>query len=167
MLKVAMIGAGSVSFAKRLANDILFMEPFQDAEIRLMDVDAERLEMAEKTVRVVAERRSASPNIVATLDRARALDGADFVVSMIQVGGHEATVTDFEVCRRHGLKLVIGDSMGIPGVSRLLRTAPAMLELAHDMERLCPRAPLLNYTNPMGMVMAVVLRGSQIQGAGL
>ena len=167
MKKVALIGAGSVTFAKTLVNDILFFEPFKDAEIRLMDIDAERLDMADKTAHTVAERRGASCMIVPTPDRARALDGADFVISMIQVGSYEATKVDFEVCRRHGLRVVIGDTMGIPAISRALRTGPVLLELARDMERLCPDARLLNYTNPMGMATAVFLRGSSIEGSGL
>jgi len=88
-------------------------------------------------------------------------------VTMIQVGGDGATNVDFEVCRRHGLKLVIGDSMGIPGISRALRTAPVLTRIAEDMVRLCPRALLLNYTNPMGMVMSAVLRSTPVAGAGL
>ena len=167
MQKIAIIGAGSVSFAKKLVNDLLFFEPFQDAEIRLMDIDADRLDFAVNTMEMVNQKRHANATFVATTDRRRALDGADFVVVMIQVGGDAATRVDFDICRRHGLKLVIGDTMGLPGISRALRTAPAMLEIARDMEELCPGAPMLNYTNPMGMVMAAVLRGSSIKGAGL
>ena len=167
MKKVAMIGAGSTAFAKRLVNDILFLDPFRDAEIRLMDIDPDRLEMSEKTMHVVAERREAQCTIVPTLDRRQALDGADFVICMIQVGGNKATEVDFEVCRRHGLKLVIGDTIGIPAISRALRTAPVMLEFCREMEELCPDAHLLNYTNPMGMNMAAVLRGSAVKGVGL
>jgi alpha-galactosidase len=167
MQKVAMIGAGSVSFTRKLVNDLLFLEPFQDAEIRLMDVDQERLDFAAQTMDVVNQKRGASATFVPTTDRLKALDGADFVVTMLQVGGLGATQVDFDVCKRHGLKLVIGDSMGVPGISRALRTIPVMLDLAHDMEKVCPGAPLLNYTNPMGMVMAAVLRGSAIHGVGL
>lgn len=167
MFKVALIGAGSTGFAKKLVNDALFQEAFRDAEFRLMDIDPDRLDMAEKTMQVVKERRGADCNIVATLDRRKALDGADFVINMIQVGGDAATQVDFEVCRRHGLKLVIGDSMGIPGISRALRTAPVMLGFCREMEELCPRAWLLNYTNPMGMLMSAVLRGTKVNGVGL
>ena len=167
MYKIAMIGAGSVSFSRKLVNDLLFLEPFKDAEIRLMDINRERLDFVENTMAVVNQKRGANATFVATTDRMAALDGADFVVTMIQVGGDKATQVDFDVCRKHGLRLVIGDSMGVPGISRALRTAPALLDIAGDMEKVCPRAPLLNYTNPMGMVMACVLRGSSVKGVGL
>jgi alpha-galactosidase len=165
--RIAMIGAGSVAFARKLLNDLLFFEVFQDAEIRLMDIDAERLSFAEHTMRLVAQQRGASPTLVTTTSLDQALESADFVVTMIQVGGFEATKVDFEVCRRHGLRLVIGDSMGIPGLSRALRTIPALLEVCRGMERHCPDALLLNYTNPMGMVMGALQRGSPISSVGL
>ena len=168
MQKVALIGAGSVSFSKRLVNDLYFRDAFRDCELRLMDIDPDRLYMAEKTMRVVREKRGAKDSkIVATLDREEALRDADFVIITIQVGGDDATQVDFDVCRRHGLKLVIGDTMGIPAVARALRNAPVMLDICRDMERLCPNAILLNYTNPMGMNTGVMLRGSSIQAVGL
>lgn len=167
MYKIAMIGAGSVSFTRKLVNDLLFMDVFKDAEIRLMDIDAERLDFAAQTMAVVNEKRGANATFVPTTDRLMALDGADFVITMLQVGGFAATQVDFDVCKKHGLQLVIGDSMGVPGLSRALRTLPVMLDIAHDMEKVCPHAPLLNYTNPMGMLMAAILRGSKIDGVGL
>jgi alpha-galactosidase len=162
-----MIGAGSVAFARKLVNDMLFHESLADAEFRLMDVDPRRLAFSEHTMKLVAEKRKAPARFLTTTDRERALDGADFVVSMIQVGGFEATKIDFAVCRRHGLRLVIGDSMGVPGLSRALRTTPVLLDLCRDMERLCPGRPLLNYTNPMGMVTGALLRGTQVPVVGL
>ena len=167
MLRVALIGAGSVTFAKTLVNDLLFFEPFRDAEFRLMDIDAERIEMTSKTVDLVREQRAANCTFVPTTDREVALKDADFVISMIQIGGHAATVMDFEVCERHGLRFCIGDTMGVPAIARALRTAPVLISLARDMERLCPNAPLLNYSNPMGMVVAATLRGTHIQAVGL
>ncbi|OPZ16965.1 MAG: Alpha-galactosidase [candidate division BRC1 bacterium ADurb.BinA364] len=167
MHRIAIIGAGSVTFAKTIVNDILFCDPFKNAEIRLMDIDSDRLDMATKTMETVAKIRGAQCRFVSTLDRVQAIDGADFVVTMIQVGGDAATNVDFDVCRKHGLKLAIGDSMGIPGVARALRNAPVMLDLCHEMERHCPKAILLNYTNPMGMNCGTLLRGSKIQTVGL
>ncbi len=167
MQKVTIIGAGSVTFAKKLVNDLLFLDAFRNAEFRLMDIDQSRLDFAENTMRIVNEKRGADATFMATTDRRKALDGADFVITMIQVGGDAATQVDFEVCRKHGLKLVIGDSMGVPGISRALRTIPAMLEICHDMEQVCPNALLLNYTNPMGMLHASMLRGSNIRSVGL
>ena len=167
MQKVAVIGAGSVSFTKKLVNDLLFDEAFQDAEFRLMDIDPDRLDFAGNTMRLVNERRGANATFLPTTDRIKALDGADFVITVLQVGGDPTTQVDFEVCRQHGLKLVIGDSMGVPGISRALRTIPVMLDICRDMERVCPDAHLLNYTNPMGMLLAAMLRGSSIKSVGL
>ena len=167
MKKIAFIGAGSIAFARRVVNDLLFLEAFKDAEIRLMDIDPSRLAFAENTMHLVNEKRGANATFIATTDRLEALDGADFVISTIQVGGDAATQVDFDACRRHGLKLVIGDSMGIPGISRAVRTIPVMLDICRDMEKVCPNAYLLNYTNPMGMLLAAILRGSSIQSVGL
>lgn len=167
MQKIAIIGAGSVTFAKKLVNDFLFEEVFQDAEFRLLDIDQTRLDFAEKTMQLVNQKRGTQATFVVTTDRIKALTDADFVITMIQVGGDEATKVDFDVCRKHGLKLVIGDSMGVPGISRAARTIPVMLEICHDMEKVCPNALLLNYTNPMGMLLAAILRGSTISSVGL
>ena len=112
MRKIAIMGAGSVTFARMLVNDLLFFEPFEDAEFRLMDIDPERLDFAENTLRLVNEVRKTNARFVVTTDRREALEGDDFAITMIQVGGLDATKTDFKVCRNHGLKLVIGDSMG-------------------------------------------------------
>ncbi|MBA3426790.1 MAG: alpha-galactosidase, partial [Rubrobacter sp.] len=91
-------------------------------------------------------------------DRRAALDGADFVINMVQIGMHQATLTDFKIPRRYGLKQTIGDSMGVGGIFRGLRTIPFMLDLARDMEELCPDALLLNYTNPMSILTWAVYR---------
>ncbi len=165
--KIAIIGAGSVSFARKIVNDLLFKEGFAEAEFRLMDIDPERLNFAEHTMKLVAQKRGAQPSFIPTTDRRQALDGADFVITMIQVGGEAATKVDFDICRKHGLKLVIGDTMGVPAVSRTLRTLPAMLEIVTDMEELCPSALLLNYANPMGMVMCGLQRASSVVSVGL
>ena len=167
MHKIAMIGAGSVTFARMLVNDLLFFDPFRDAEFSLMDIDADRLGFAENTLSLVNEVRKANATFTTTTDRRKALEGADFVITMIQVGGTDAIRTDFEVCRRHGIRFVIGDSMGVPGVSRALRTIPALLDIAHAMEEVCPNAYLLNYANPMGMMMATLLRDSSTKAIGL
>jgi alpha-galactosidase len=167
MQKIAIIGAGSITFSKKLIGDFLFLDAFKDAEFRLMDIEPERLEIADQMTEAMAGHLGTSCRFITTTDRRKALEDADFVVCMVQVGGHDSTVTDFDVCRRHGVRLTIGDTMGIPAISRALRTAPMMLGLCRDMEELCPNAILLNYTNPMSTIMAIALRGSSIQGVGL
>ncbi len=152
MVKIAMIGAGSVVFTKNLLTDILDLPELREVTIALHDVDAERLETAGMMARWTAERLGASPTIEEHADRRAALDGADFAINMVQIGGHAATLLDFEVPRRYGLKQTIADTVGVGGIFRGLRTIPFMLELAGELRELCPRAVLLNYTNPMSIL---------------
>jgi alpha-galactosidase len=168
MTTIAFIGAGSTVFAKNLLGDILSFPELADATIRLMDIDPERL----NTTRLVAERIAravgAHPTIEATLERRKALVGANYVITMFQVGGYRpGTVIDFEIPKKYGLRQTIADTLGIGGIMRALRTIPVLLDLCHDMEELCPDATLLNYVNPMAMNMWGVNRGSAIKNVGL
>jgi alpha-galactosidase len=161
--KIVFIGAGSVEFTKNLLGDILTFPELTDAEIALHDIDEERLEAGEAIARWTNGAVGASATISSHLDRRAALEGADYVVNMVQVGGHEATVLDFEIPLRHGLRQTIGDTLGVGGIFRALRTIPVLLGIAEDMYRECPGAWLLNYTNPMAMLCWAVYEGSPIQ----
>jgi len=145
-------------FTKNLLTDILKFTELRGAAIALHDIDPERLETAGMMARWTSEQLGAGAKIEEHLDRRSALDGADFVINMVQIGMHQATLTDFEIPRRYGLKQTIGDSMGVGGIFRGLRTIPFMMDLARDMEDLCPGALLLNYTNPMGILTWSVYR---------
>jgi len=160
--KIAFIGAGSVEFTKNLLGDILTFPELADAQIALHDIDAERLEAAEGIARWTNSALEGSASISSHLDRRAALEGADYVVNMVQVGMHEATLLDFEIPLRHGLRQTIGDTLGIGGIFRALRTIPVMLGIADDMHSECPEAWLLNYTNPMAMLCWAVYEGSPI-----
>jgi alpha-galactosidase len=161
MTKIAFVGAGSVVFTKNLLGDILDVPALRGVEIALHDIDADRLETAEAMARWVARERRATPVITAHLGRKRALEGADFVLNMVQVGGHEATLRDFGLPARFGLRQTIGDTLGIGGIFRTLRTAEHMLGLGHEMADLCPQgAWLLNYTNPMAALCELVYQGT-------
>ena len=161
MTRIAFIGAGSVEFTRDLLGDLLGFPELGDVEVALHDIDAERLETGEAMARWTAEQLDAAPDDHArTLDRREALDGADFAINMIQVGGHAATLTDFEIPARHGLRQTIGDTLGIGGIFRALRTIPVMLGIGRDMAELCPDAWLLNYTNPMAMLCQAYAHGS-------
>lgn len=150
--KIAFVGAGSTVFAKNLLGDILSFPELQQADIRLFDINQERLDVTEQVARRVAQTVGAKPTVTNTTNRHRALDGADFVINMIQVGGYEpATVTDFEIPKKYGLRQTIADTLGIGGIMRGLRTIPVLAEISRDMERLCPHALHLNYVNPMAM----------------
>ena len=160
MTRIAFIGAGSVVFTKNLLGDILDFPALHEVQIALHDIDLDRLETAESMARYVAAARGASPTITTHLDRRAAIDGADFVLNMVQIGGHEATLRDFEIPARYGLRQSIADTLGVGGIFRMLRTAPHMLAVGNEMAELCPRAWLLNYTNPMAMLCQLVYQGT-------
>lgn len=153
-IKITLIGAGSIVFTRNLLGDIFSYPELADCEVALHDIDEHRLRLAE----MVAQRRAAAlgvqPLITASTDRRRALDGAQFVISTIQVGGYKpATVTDFEIPKKFGLEQTIGDTLGIGGIMRGLRTIPVQLAMLKDMEDVCaPGAIHLNYVNPMAMI---------------
>jgi len=167
MIKIAMVGAGSVVFAKNLTGDILGLPEFRDAHLVYMDIDGARLEVAAAIGRKVAKAVGASPTIEATVDRRAAVRDADFVINMVQIGGFESTLVDFEIPRKYGLRFTIGDTTGPGGLFRALRTFPLLRDLCRDMAELCPHATLLNYGNPMSMNMQTVFRAGQVRAVGL
>ena len=166
--RIALVGAGSTVFAKNLLGDILSFPELADATVALHDVDEERLGTSHRIAERLAGALGARPAIESTTDRARALDGADYVISMIQVGGYRpSTVTDFEVPKRFGLRQTIADTLGVSGIMRALRTVPVLLEISRDMKRLCPKALYLNYINPMAMIVWTLSRLTDIRTVGL
>ena len=168
MAIITFIGAGSTIFAKRLLFDILSFPELSGSTIRLFDIDPERLHTSEIVAHRLAQSMDVHPEIQATLDRRAALDGADYAITMLQVGGYQpATVVDFEIPKRYGLRQTIGDTLGIGGIMRGLRTIPVILEICRDMEQLCPDATLLNYVNPMAMIGWATSRASPIKTVGL
>ncbi len=168
MANITFIGAGSAVFARNLLRDLFMFPELHDSSIRLMDIDADRLRDTETIAHRVAAEAGAKPDIRATTDRREALKDADYVVNMIQVGGYEpATVTDFEIPKKYGLRQTIGDTLGIGGIMRGLRTIPVVLDIGADMEELCPDALLLNYSNPMAMLTWAMNAGTDIATVGL
>ncbi|MFI6348587.1 alpha-glucosidase/alpha-galactosidase [Streptomyces sp. NPDC050560] len=158
--KIAFIGAGSVVFTQGLLADIFAFPELRDVHVALHDIDPERLATAEGAARVLARERGAAPTVTAHAERRPALEGADFVINIVQVGMGEATRTDFEVPARHGLRQTIGDTLGIGGVFRALRTFPLLKGLGEDIAAVCPDAWLLNYTNPMAMNVQYLTRAT-------
>ena len=151
MTRICFIGAGSVVFTRQLLRDLFGYTDLGDVTISLHDIDPERLETARGTAEQLTRRLNRTATVIASLDRRKALAGADFVINMVQVGGIEATRLDFEVPARYGLRQTIADTIGVGGVFRALRTFPLLRALAADMATECPDAWLLNYTNPMAM----------------
>jgi alpha-galactosidase len=156
MPRIVLVGAGSVEFTRNLLGDFLSYPELRDAEIVLHDIDGDRLATAERMARWTAAALGAEPTVRGSLDRREALAGADFVVNTVQVGGARATQLDFDIPARHGLRYTINDTINVGGVMRGLRTLPVVLGIAGDMAEICPDALLLNYTNPMGMLVKAV-----------
>jgi alpha-galactosidase len=168
MPKITFIGAGSTVFAKNLMGDIWSYPELADATICLMDIDAARLKQSEQVAQHIIKTLGINPTVETTTDRREALTGADYVVCMIQVGGYEpATVIDFEIPKKYGLRQTIADTLGIGGIMRGLRTIPVLLDILKDMEEICPDALFINYVNPMCMNQWAMSRASSIKTVGL
>jgi len=167
MPKIAFIGAGSFGFTRKLVRDVLTFPLLENATIALMDIDPERLDFAQRAVQRIVDMGGYPAKVEATLDRATALAGADFVIVTILVGATDVWRHDIEIPKKYGVDTNIGDTRGPSGIFRALRTIPVMVSIAKDMERLCPNALLLNYTNPMVMLCRAIQRETSIQMTGL
>jgi alpha-galactosidase len=167
MTKIAFIGAGSIGFTRGLVRDILTFPLLKDATLALMDIDPERLEFARKSVQRIVDMGGYPAKVEATMNRAEALEGADAVLVTILAGGTDVWRYDIEIPKQYGVDTNIGDTRGPSGIFRALRTIPVMLGIAHDMERYCPDATMLNYTNPMAMLCRAMQRETSIKLTGL
>lgn len=168
MAKVTFIGAGSTVFSRNLLQDLFTFPELHNSTIHLMDIDADRLRDSEIVAHRVADAANANATILTTTDRREAITGADYVINMIQVGGYKpSTVIDFEIPKKYGLRQTIGDTLGIGGIMRGLRTIPILVGIAKDMEELAPNALLLNYSNPMAMLCMSVNRATSVRNVGL
>lgn len=153
MPKICLIGAGSTVFAQNILGDVLSSQSGGDYVISLFDIDPERLKTSEIVARRICEAlHLGKVRVEATLDRRQALQGSDFVILMMQVGGYKpATVTDFEIPKSHGLRQTIADTLGVGGIFRGLRTIPVLEAICRDMMDVCPNALLMQYVNPMAI----------------
>jgi alpha-galactosidase len=167
MARIAFIGAGSLGFTRNLARDLMTFPLLKGSTFVLMDINRERLEFAQKSLTILAERTKFPVKIEATMDRRQALKGADAVVVTILAGGVNVWRHDVEIPKKYGVDVNVGDTRGVSGVFRALRTIPVMLDIRRDAERLCPNAVLLNYTNPMAMLCRAMQRDSELRITGL
>ena len=169
MVKICFIGAGSTIFAKNVLGDAMLTSSLQDAEIALYDIDENRLNESELMLQTINKNSNQSrAKIQSFSDRKEALKDANFVINAIQVGGYKpSTVIDFEIPKKYGLQQTIGDTTGIGGIFRGLRTLPVMFDIAKEMEEVCPDAWLLNYTNPMAILTMGMLKATKIKTVGL
>ena len=164
MTKVALIGAGSVEFTRNVVTDLCgFAELHGQLELALHDIDAERLSYAEALVRRINEQTGAGVRVSADVNRLAAVEGADYVINEIQVGGYTATRADFDIPARYGVRQTISDTIGIGGIFRGLRTIPVLIGIGEDLAKVAPDAYLLNYSNPMAMLPWAVYAGSPFE----
>ena len=169
MPKITLLGAGSTVFAKNLIGDILSFPELAESTISLHDIDEERLQTSEIVANRVAETLGAHPTIEASLDRRTSLEGADYAIGMFQIGGYDpATIVDFDIPKKYGLRQTIADTLGIGGIMRALRTIPVMQDMCRDMEQVGQsHISFLNYVNPMAMNCWAMFRSTEIKTVGL
>jgi len=167
MARITFIGAGSLGFTRNLVRDILTFPLLKDSTFVLMDIDKERLEFARKAVRAIIDKGKYPAKVEATVDRKKALKGADVVLCTILAGGVRIWWHDIEIPGKYGVDINVGDTRSVSGVFRALRTIPVMLSICKDIEHYCPEAVLLNYTNPMAMLCRAMQRKTSLQVTGL
>ena len=155
MAKICLVGAGSTVFARNILSDVLSNKELADSDIALFDIDEVRLSTATIMAKPICQTLGLGDKVKvsATTNRVDALKGADFVILMVQEGGYKpATVTDFAVPKKFGLRQTIANTLGIGGIFRALRTIPVVFDIARDMEKHCPRALMMKYVNPVAMI---------------
>lgn len=172
MPKICFLGAGSTVFAKNVLGDVMLAPAIRESQLALYDIDPVRLDESRRMLEClngnVNDGRAAITCHLGVEQRREALQGADYVVNAIQVGGYQpCTVADFEIPKKYGLRQTIADTLGIGGIFRGMRTLHVMFDIARDMEAVCPAAWLLNYTNPMSIVTGGMLHGTSVRTVGL
>lgn len=170
-MKITFMGAGSTIFARNVIGDCMCVDELKDSVFALYDIDGARLQESRVILEAIKNTVGCKAVIECYLgpeNRKAALCGATFVVNAIQVGGYDpCTIIDFEVPKKYGLQHTIGDTLGIGGIMRALRTIPVMQDFANDMQEVCPSAWLLNYTNPMAMLTGYMQRYTGVKTVGL
>ena len=163
-MKVTFVGAGSIEFTRNVVTDLCGYPEFHGRlHLSLYDISTERLAHAERLARRIAAQTGCGAEVTATADRRAALAEADYVINEVQVGGYAATRADFDIPARYGVRQTIGDTLGIGGIFRGLRTIPVVVTLAQDMQQVCPDAYLLSYSNPMAMLPWAVYAGTEFR----
>jgi alpha-galactosidase len=165
--KVTIIGAGSAVFATELMTDILLTPALESGVFALVDINAERLELAHEMAEYLIKRTDRDWSVEASLDRAQVLPGSDYVINTIEVAGRENVRHDYDIPLKYGVDQCIGDTIGPGGLFKALRTLPAWLDILADTERLAPRALVLNYTNPMSLTVLAGIRATDLPIVGL
>ncbi len=167
MIHVTILGAGSTVFARQLMVDILQVEGLEEGCFALVDIDAERLELAHQLAERLVAQSGKRWSVRASTERRDVLAGSDFIINSIEVAGLANVRHDFDIPMKYGINQCIGDTIGPGGIFKALRTGPAWLAILHDAEQLCPKAWVLNYTNPMSILTLAALKGSTMHTVGL
>ena len=167
MKKIAFIGAGSNVFVRNLCRDILTYPALQDSVIALMDINEEKLECSRKTIEKIVAAGGYQAKIISTTSRAEALEGADGVICAIKIGSDKVAISDIDIPMEYGVDYAFGDTRGVPGIFRGLRTIPVLLDICRDVEKYCPEAILLNYTNPMSIICRALQEATKVKITGL
>jgi alpha-galactosidase len=167
MAKVVFIGAGSFGFTRNLVRDLLTFDNLSSAEIALVDINKQRLRFARRACQKLIDQGGYKATVTATTERRDALKGADAVCVTILRGATSVWQHDILIPKKYGIDTNVGDTRGPSGIFRALRTIPEMVDIVQDMEQLCPRAIMLNYTNPMAMLCHAMQRETDIQLTGL
>ena len=166
-IKVAILGAGSTVFARQLMTDLLCAPGLEQGTIALVDIDGERLELAHRIGEKLVDRSGRAWTVQATTDRLKVLSGCDYVINTIEVAGLRNVRPDYEIPLKYGVDQCIGDTIGPGGIFKMLRTGPTWLEIVRDLERHCPQAVVMNYTNPMSALTLLALRATRLPVVGL
>lgn len=172
MVKITFLGAGSTIFAKNVLGDVMLTDVLRDSEISLYDIDGERLDesflLISSLNKKINNGRATIKKYLGVENRKDAMRNADFIINAVQVGGYDpCTITDFEIPKKYGLRQTIGDTLGIGGIFRALRTIPVLQEFARDIEEVAPNAWFLNYTNPMAILTSYMQRYTKVKTIGL
>ena len=168
MPKITLVGAGSSAFAKNLLGDCMMTPSLAASHMALYDIDRERLDRSERILDTLNRNLGGHADVRAYSGLTQALSGADFVIISIAVGEYDPIlISDFEIPEKYGLTQIFADTVGMGGLFRALRTVPVMIDIAREMERVCPEALLLNYTNPMAIVTSAVRRATGAKTVGL
>ncbi|MBA3764729.1 MAG: alpha-glucosidase/alpha-galactosidase, partial [Actinobacteria bacterium] len=167
MTAITLIGAGSAEFTAELVTDFLGIDALPEGELRLVDIDPVRLDLARRFAEHLIERTAKAWTVRADVDRAQVLAGSDVVINTIEVAGLRNVRHDYDIALRYGVDQCIGDTIGPGGLFKAFRTIPAWLEILRDVERICPEALVLNHTNPMSMMVLAASRVSTIPVYGM
>src|SRR5260221_1208552 len=167
MPKVTMIGAGSAVFARQVITDTLGIAGLDAGEFALVDIDAERLELARQIAERLVDLSGKRWTVTASTDRREVLNNTDYVVNSIEVAGLQNVRADYDIPMKYGVDQCIGDTIGPGGIFKALRTGPAWLDIVADTERLAPKAMILNYTNPMSILTLAAARSTSLPVVGL